>query len=84
MNSSELESRPWRDVIRPSNDRERKIVAAVQLVLRLPQTGEMNDHTIIKIRGMQKLFNLRVTGYIDEATWNQINDLRWIDEDVNA
>lgn len=71
-------------MIRPVNDREKEIVRSVQLVLRVPQTGEMDQHTIVKIRGLQKLFNLRVTGYIDEATWNQINDIRWIDEDINA
>lgn len=60
------------------------MVSAVQLVLRLPQTGEMDSQTVTKIRGIQMLFNLRVTGFIDEPTWNQINELRWIDEDINA
>lgn len=60
------------------------MVRSLQLVLRIPQTGEMDQATIVKLRGIQKLFNLRVTGFIDEATWNQVNQLRWIDEDVNA
>lgn len=60
------------------------MVSAVQLVLRLPQTGEMDSQTVTKIRGIQMLFNLRVTGFIDEPTWNQINELRWIDEDINS
>lgn len=84
LNSSDSASRPWRDVIRPVNDREKEMVKSVQLVLRLEQTGEMDPSTVVKLRGLQKLFNLRVTGFIDEPTWNQINELRWIDEDINS
>lgn len=76
-------SRPWRDILRPSNDRERMMVSSVQLVMRLPQTGEMDSTTIIKLRGMQQLFGLKVTGFIDEATWDKINEIRWVDDAVS-
>jgi putative peptidoglycan binding protein len=80
LNTFEQGSRPWRDILRPTNDRERMMVSSIQLVLRLPQTGEMDRETVIKLRGMQKLFGLRVTGFLDEATWNKINEIRWVDD----
>lgn len=75
---------PWRDILRTTNDRERMMVSSLQLILRLPQTGEMDHATVIKIRGMQQLFGLKVNGYIDEPTWEACNQLRWVDEEVNS
>lgn len=72
-------SRPWKDILRPMNERERALVRAAQLVLRIPQTGDMDDATIVRLRGVQRLFNLRVTGFLDEPTWKKINEMRWVD-----
>jgi len=70
---------PWRDIVRPVSDADRQIVRAAQLVLRAPQTGEMDEATITRIRGLQALFRLPMTGYLDQATWNQINEMRWVE-----
>lgn len=76
MSTSE---RPWKDVVRPVNDRERDILRAAQLVLRIPQTGEMDQLTIVRLRGVQGLYGLPSTGYLDKATWNKLNEMRWVD-----
>ena len=90
MNSSELESQPfredlpWRDIIRATSAREKAAVRAAQLVLRLPQTGDMDQTTIVHLRGVQRLYRLRETGYLDKATWDKINEMRWVDETIDA
>lgn len=65
-----------RTIYRPANEFEHNAVVHVQRVLRCPETGEMDETTISHIRGLQQLFNLRVTGYLDEATAIQIERLR--------
>ena len=69
----------WRDIVKPVSDAEKRIVRAAQLVLRAPQTGEMDYTTITRLRGVQALFNLPMTGYLDKATWDQLNEMRWTD-----
>lgn len=71
--------RPWKDVVRPVNDRERDLLRSAQLVLRIPQTGEMDELTIVRLRGIQGLFRLPSTGILDKATWSKLNEMRWID-----
>lgn len=61
-----------RRIIRPTTDEERSVVTYVQRVLRCQETGEMNEETIMRIRGMQALFGLRTTGIIDDDTAEQI------------
>lgn len=73
------EARPewWkRNIIRPTTQFEHDAVTHVQRILRCPETGEMDEGTISHIRGLQQLFNLRVTGIIDEATARQVDRLR--------
>lgn len=73
---------PWRDIVRPVSDADRQIVRAAQLVLRAPQTGEMDPSTITRIRGVQSLFGIPVTGYLDKATWELVNEMRWVEVDA--
>lgn len=65
-----------RPIIRPSNDFERAAVTHVQRVLRLNETGEMDEATISYLRGVQRLFKLRVTGILDEPTAVKIEEMR--------
>lgn len=65
-----------RPILRPVSDFEHEAVRHVQRVLRCPETGEMDEATMVHIRGLQQLFNLRVTGMIDEATALQVDRLR--------
>lgn len=81
MNTSKM---PWRDVVRPVNERERDLVRAAQLVLRIPQTGEIDQLTIVRLRGIQGLYRLPLTGILDEATWNKLNEMRWVDVPVHG
>ena len=74
----------WRDIVRPVNDAEKQIVRAAQLVLRAPQTGEMDQATITRLRGVQALYRLPVTGILDRATWDKLNDMRWIDVAIHG
>lgn len=66
-----------RDIIRATSDFEHEAVSHVQRVLNVPTiSGEMDPDTISSIRGLQQLFNLNVTGYIDQPTAVQIERLR--------
>lgn len=65
-----------RTIIRPTTEFEHDAVTHVQRVLRCPETGEMDEGTISHIRGLQQLFGLRVTGYIDEQTARQVDRIR--------
>lgn len=69
---------PWfkRTIIRPTTEFEHDAVTHVQRVLRCPETGEMDEGTVSHIRGLQQLFGLRVTGYIDEQTARQVDRIR--------
>ncbi len=71
----------WQDLVRPVNDRERHLLRNVQLVLRVPTTGEMDDQTIAAIRGAQILFGLKPTGIIDKLTYDKFMQLRWVEQD---
>ncbi len=64
-----------RDIVRPSNDFEREAVRHAQRVLRCTVTGEMDHEFIVRLRGLQMLFGLRVSGYLDLDTAEQIERL---------
>lgn len=72
-----------RDVIRATADWEHDAVRHAQLVLRCPITGEMDDITITHIRGIQMLFGIPVSGILDEATAEEIDRLRWVEDSAN-
>jgi hypothetical protein len=65
-----------RTIVRPTTQFEHDAVTHVQRVLRCNETGEMDEGTISHVRGLQQLFGLRVTGYIDEPTARQVERLR--------
>lgn len=62
-----------RDIISPTTEFERDAVRHVQLVLRCMEiTGKMDEETVSRLRGVQMLFGLPVTGALDLATAEQI------------
>jgi len=61
------------------DDRDRAVVRELQVILSIPQSGEMDAVTISHIRGIQRIFGLRVTGFIDEHTMQRVRELRWVD-----
>lgn len=65
---------PWyrRRIYAVTNEEEREAVLHVQLVLGLEQTGELDEGTKSHIRGLQALFGIRPSGFIDDATAEQI------------
>lgn len=65
-----------RNVIRPANDFERECVKRAQRVLRLEETGDMDEATVAHLRGFQMLFGLRPTGILDEATATKLEAIR--------
>ncbi len=65
-----------RDIVRPSNDFEREAVRHAQRVMRVPVTGEMDEATIVHLRGIQHVFGLPVTGILDKATAEEIENIR--------
>ena len=79
---TELSILRWRDIVRPVSDVEKQIVRAAQLVLRTPQTGEMDPATVTRLRGVQALYRLPMTGILDKATWEKLNEMRWVDHSI--
>jgi len=68
---------PWlkRTVIRPVSEFEHDAVSHAQRVMRCPVNGEMDEVTVSHLRGLQRLFGIRVTGVLDKATAQQIDRL---------
>lgn len=64
-----------RDIIAPANEFEREAVRHSQRVLRCTETGEMDHEFIVRLRGIQLLFGLPVTGALDLATAEQIEKM---------
>ena len=72
----------WRDIVStPNNEKDRQRLLNVQLVLRVTQTGEMDNATIVTIRGTETLLGLKPTGVIDKTTYDKFMKLRWVEED---
>lgn len=69
---------PWfkRDIIRPTTEFEHEAVRHVQRVLRIPVTGEIGDIERAALRGVQHVFGLRLTGILDKATAEEIENIR--------
>ena len=61
-----------RRIIAPTTDEEHESVRHVQRVLRCDTTGELDEATRSHIRGLQVLFGLNPTGFIDDATAEQV------------
>lgn len=64
-----------RDIIVPSTEFERDAVRHAQLVLKCEITGTMNEETITRLRGLQMLFGLPVTGALDVRTAEKIEGI---------
>lgn len=62
-----------RDIVTPANDFEREAVRHSQRVLRCAETGSMDEEFITRLRGIQMLYRLPVTGALDLATAEQID-----------
>lgn len=66
-----------RDIIQdPVREVDIEALKRVQRVLHCEPTGTMDDITRMHIRGMQKMFRLRVHGAVDQATAEVIDKLR--------
>lgn len=65
-----------RDIRIVTNDRERDAVLHVQKALGWPETGELDDGTRSQLRGLQALFALPLTGFLDLATADQVERIR--------
>lgn len=64
-----------RDIVAPANEFERDAVRHAQRVLRCTETGEMDHEFVVRLRGLQALFGLRISGYLDIPTAEQIERL---------
>lgn len=52
-------------------------VDVVQTKLRAVRTGIYDEQTIVRVRGYQRLFGLKVTGIVDEQTASMIGEAHW-------
>lgn len=64
------------DFIYPANEPQREAVRHAQRVLRLAETGDLDDLTRASLRGFQGLFNLRVSGIMDLQTATKLEEVR--------
>lgn len=65
-----------RDVRIVTTDKERDAVLHVQKALGWTETGMLDDGTRSQLRGLQALFGLATTGYLDLATAEQVERIR--------
>jgi hypothetical protein len=65
----------WSETLYPGT--ESSAVASVQVALRLPATGIMDEETCRKVRGIQRLWQLPETGTVDEHTATVLGDIEW-------
>jgi len=65
-----------RDIRVVTTDKERDCVRHVQKALGWAETGELDDGTRSQLRGLQALFQLPLTGYLDLATAEQVERIR--------
>lgn len=64
-----------RRVIVPVTEADHAAVAHAQRVLGMDPTGDMDEETRGRLRGVQSLFRLPVTGILDDATASKIDEL---------
>lgn len=64
-----------RKVMVPTTEADRVAVRHAQRVLGMQETGEMDDETRGRLRGVQLLFKLQPTGILDDATASKIDEL---------
>lgn len=67
---------PERVIIAPANEGERDAVRTAQRALGLHPTGEMDEPTKASLRGVQHLFKLPVSGVLDRATAQALDQLK--------
>lgn len=60
----------------PANEAQRASVRQAQRVMRIDETGTMDDETKAGLRAVQALFRLPVTGTLDEATAIKLEQIR--------
>lgn len=68
----------WFDdtILFPTSEEQRDTVRHVQRVMRLDDTGEMDSNTRAALRALQSLFNIKVTGVLDLATAQRVEQIR--------
>lgn len=62
-------------IFKATTNDQRDAVRYVQRVLGCKETGEIDESTASHIRGFQVLFGLHPSGFIDDATAEQINNV---------
>jgi hypothetical protein len=65
-----------RDIITPAADDEREAVRTAQRALCIPPSGEMDGLTRARLRGVQWMFGLDVTGILNGPTAVALDRLR--------
>jgi hypothetical protein len=65
-----------RDIRVVTTDKERACVLHVQKAMGWAETGELDDGTCFQLKGLQSLFGLVPTGYLDLATARQVEAIR--------
>jgi hypothetical protein len=65
-----------RPIMVATTQTEHDAVLHVQKALGWAETGELDDGTRSHLRGLQMLFGLPVTGFLDLATAEQVERLR--------
>ena len=63
-------------VITVTNESDRVAVRHAQRVLRLDETGELDQTTRAHLQGVQALFRLPQTGILDEQTAIKLEQMR--------
>jgi hypothetical protein len=58
------------------NKDQREAVRHAQRVLRIDETGSLDDFTRARLRGFQGLFGLAMTGCLDPKTAEKIEEIR--------
>jgi hypothetical protein len=65
-----------RDIVRPVSEAEKAAVRHAQRVLRLPDTGDLDQRTEAALRGLQARFRLAPSGILDAPTGLLLDRLR--------
>jgi Putative peptidoglycan binding domain len=64
------------DTIFPASEPQRGALRQAQRVLRLDETGDMDEATRAALRGFQGLFHLRISGMLDLQTAIKLEQVR--------